>query len=321
MTTPSVSAYPLPRAVPPQTSKLAEALAAFQAELPSVEKNRTAEVSGVSKAGKPYSYPYKYADLADVSSVVLKKLGEHGLSFMSRPTTVNGKFGLAYSLLHSSGEREDGFFELRDDPDIQKIGGRITYARRYCLCAVTGVAAEEDTDARGIGQASPPQQQRKPRGRPPVRPLADLPRNQDGSLSRSRITDEEFEAYGNMTAAQLKEHTELRDGAAKGAVPGTERLAEADPADPWANPPAGLRKPSPAQPRAAVIIQHFARMGITDREERLGFTAELIGRKVGSTNDLTAQEGIDVVHKLGKCKDQAALRALLDATGSPPEAP
>jgi hypothetical protein len=26
-------------------------------------------------------------------------------------------------------------------------GGRITYARRYCLCAVTGVAAEEDVDA------------------------------------------------------------------------------------------------------------------------------------------------------------------------------
>ena len=51
-----------------------------------------------------------------------------------------------------------------------------------------------------------------------VRPRA-LPRNRDGSLSRSRTTDAQKFAAGVMTAAQLAEHTALRRGAACGKLP------------------------------------------------------------------------------------------------------
>ena len=60
-----------------------------------------------------------------------------------------------------------------------------------------------------------------------------LPRNRDGSLSRSRTTDAQKAAAGVMTAAQLAEHTALRRGAVSGKLPRPfERgpLAE----DPWA---------------------------------------------------------------------------------------
>ena len=60
-----------------------------------------------------------------------------------------------------------------------------------------------------------------------------LPRNRDGSLSRSRTTDVQKSAAGVMTAAQLAEHTALRRGAVTGKLPRPfERgpLAE----DPWA---------------------------------------------------------------------------------------
>jgi hypothetical protein len=324
MTTPSASvAYPLPRALPPQTSQLATALAAVQAELPPIPKNRTAKVKGKTKDGLSYEYEYAYADLADVSAVIMPLLGRHGLSFTARPTSDEGHFGLAYSLLHSSGEREDGFYPVRTDGSPQQVGGLITYARRYCLCAVTGVAAEEDTDARDSGPAARPQQQRKQRGpreRPPVRPLAELPRNQDGSLSRSRITDEEFEAYGNMTAAQVKEHGKLAEGLTKGDTSGVTRSTEFDDGGQWAASPP-LRVPSPAPKRAGVIVQHFERMGIGDREERLGFLSEITGRKVESSKTLEASEGIAVLHMIEKCKDRAALRAVLDAVAAAPEAP
>jgi len=69
-----------------------------------------------------------------------------------------------------------------------------------------------------------------------VRPRA-LPRNSDGSLSRSRTTDAQKAAAGVMTAAQLAGHTALRRGAVTGkpARP-VERgpLAE----DPWTTQPA-----------------------------------------------------------------------------------
>jgi len=70
-----------------------------------------------------------------------------------------------------------------------------------------------------------------------VRPRA-LPRNRDGSLSRSRTTDAQKLAAGVMTAAQLAEHTALRRGAVTGKL---ARPLERGPltVDPWAaGPPA-----------------------------------------------------------------------------------
>ena len=88
---------------------LFEALACFQANLPKIAKGETAQVP--TKQGGSYSY--KYADLTDISEVAMPRLGALGLAFIARPTTrEDGKFGLAYSLVHVSGQREDGFYEL-----------------------------------------------------------------------------------------------------------------------------------------------------------------------------------------------------------------
>ena len=60
-----------------------------------------------------------------------------------------------------------------------------------------------------------------------------LPRNCDGSVSRSRTTDPQKSAAGVMTAAQLAEHTALRRGAVTGKLARPfERGPLAD--DPWA---------------------------------------------------------------------------------------
>jgi ERF superfamily len=132
-----------------ETAELAAALAAAQAELPEVKKNRSADVK--NKEGR-FLYAYSYADLADVSAAVLPVLGRHGLAFTAFPGhQQDGKFGLRYYLLHSSGAQLEGFFEIDDKGGMQLVGGRITYARRYCLCAVTGITADEDVDARDDG--------------------------------------------------------------------------------------------------------------------------------------------------------------------------
>ncbi len=146
-------------------AKLAGALVKFQADLPDVAK------TGVAQYGK-------YADLADVSKVVLKALAQQGLAFTARPTVnAAGQLVLAYSLLHESGEHMDGEYPLHGNGP-QQLGGAITYARRYCLCAVTGVAADEDDDgkaaqgdqaagdawetARPAKPESPPREARRP---------------------------------------------------------------------------------------------------------------------------------------------------------------
>lgn len=136
---------------PARHESLAAALAAFQAELPSVGKDNTATVP--TKTGG--SYTYKFADLSDVSRAVLPAMALHGLSFSSKPTlTDNGHFVLAYVLRHDSGEEDAGTYPLPTGGTPQSVGSALTYARRYVLSAMSGVAPDEDDDGQAAQHAS-----------------------------------------------------------------------------------------------------------------------------------------------------------------------
>jgi hypothetical protein len=123
------------------SENLTAALAAVQADLPRISKSETAEVK--TKTGG--TYKYTYADLAAVSAAVLPKLAAQGLAWVTAPTLVDGRLVLAYELRHTSGEKVEGTYPLTGGTP-QEIGSAITYARRYCLCSVTGVAPESDDD-------------------------------------------------------------------------------------------------------------------------------------------------------------------------------
>lgn len=288
-------------------AQLYAALAAVQAELPSVPKNKTADAG---------PYTYKYADLADINDAIMPLLGKNGLAFTAFPQHRDGKFGLSYHLTHASGALLSGFFELDDSGGMQKIGGRITYARRYCLSAVTGIASEEDTDAQGTDPPAAEKAAKTRRGRPPIRAAGNLPKNADGSVSRSQATDEELADTGQMTGRQLRDHNRLeRD--TKGTGPqGTERLA-ATPADDdfYTIPPGTIRPAKAAVPIAALIHQRFKDYGYSDsfddRTARLQRMGAIIGRQITTTNDLTASEGIQIKRVLEQCPDLAALDEFL----------
>lgn len=131
-------------------TKLAEALSAFQGELKPAKKD---EVNPFFKS--------KYADLASIYEVIREPLAKHGLSVAQLPYVWNDdKVILTTMLLHSSGEWLSS--ELLVTPvkanDPQSMGSALTYARRYALGAILGVAAEEDDDAEtasGRGQVKP----------------------------------------------------------------------------------------------------------------------------------------------------------------------
>ena len=123
-------------------SQINAALSELQTQLPYIAKDNTANVP--TKTGG--SYKYKYADLAQISREVLPLLGKLGLAFTSRPTFHDGRLFLVYELRHISGEEIAGMYPLPNGTP-QEIGSAITYARRYCLCAVTGVAPDDDEDA------------------------------------------------------------------------------------------------------------------------------------------------------------------------------
>ena len=163
------------------SDSLAAALAAFQSELPPVHKDAAAILEGESKTtGKKFTYGYKYAGLDNIVGIVLPLLGKHGLSFTSFPTLSDNGFVLHYQLMHASGGALAGDYPLPDPTRTkpQAVGSAITYARRYALCAVTGIAPDEDDDAaeaereyvpetRADGSATEAEQMRMNRGAVP----------------------------------------------------------------------------------------------------------------------------------------------------------
>lgn len=125
------------------TPSLNKALAAFQAEGLKIVKDEVGVIPG--KDGKQ-GYKYRYADLATVAAVALPVLGKHGLSFFAKPVIAGNQFGLACKLKHESGEEEEGFYPLPSQGTPQAIGSVITYARRYSLLMMTGLAPADDDD-------------------------------------------------------------------------------------------------------------------------------------------------------------------------------
>jgi len=123
---------------------LFEALSKFQSKV----KNPSKEKKGVHGAS--------YAPIEIVWDEARLLLGEFGLALIQFPISKleNDKYfvGLRSILTHSSGESlTDEFFFPQPLIDAQKMGGTITYLRRYSICAILGITPEnEDLDADNI---------------------------------------------------------------------------------------------------------------------------------------------------------------------------
>ena len=120
---------------------LAAALAAVQANMPTVHKGNRATVP--TKAGGSYSYTY--ADLSDVTAAALPLLSANGLAFTCCPRLGEKGWELAGKLLHTSGESIEGSLPLAGGTP-QEWGSSITYMRRYLLGAMTGLVTDDDDD-------------------------------------------------------------------------------------------------------------------------------------------------------------------------------
>lgn len=141
-------------------ANIADALAAFQQELPSIAKGKQAA------AGQ---YSYQYAGIDDIHPIAMPLLGKHGLSFTTQPTLMGEAFVLRYALMFEDGEGAvEGVYPLPDPVDTapQKLGSAITYARRYAFCAVTGIAPGGDDDDAAAANDKPAAG-RKPRAQRP----------------------------------------------------------------------------------------------------------------------------------------------------------
>jgi hypothetical protein len=137
------------------TGMVAALIKAQQAFKP-ILKDNTAKLE--SKRDPSKSFSYKYADLGSVLDAVLPALHANGFA-LTQPVGITslGEPVVKTTLLHESGERIESEYPVRvaDPNDPQKVGGGVTFARRYSLIALLGLATEDD-DANHARTPPPP---------------------------------------------------------------------------------------------------------------------------------------------------------------------
>lgn len=95
-------------------------------------------------------YGYKYADLNGVIKAIQEASSDEDIAYIQQPVTDGGKTGIHNYLLNSKGAIFDFGSYMLDigSPNPQEYGKALTYARRYSISAIYGIASEDDTDAK-----------------------------------------------------------------------------------------------------------------------------------------------------------------------------
>jgi hypothetical protein len=150
----------------PSIASLAAALAKAQAELVNPEKSLTATIRSNERGGTDQTF--RYASLSSGLDIVRKTLGQHEIATV-QTTAIDqtaGVVNLTTVLAHASGEwiaSDWPVCAVADTATPRRMGAALTYARRYALFTLVGIAGEDDLDAPDL---LPPEQQASKRDEP-----------------------------------------------------------------------------------------------------------------------------------------------------------
>src|SRR6202167_1802350 len=152
-------------------ASLAAALAKAQAELVNPEKSLVATIRSDGPPGTEQTF--RYAPLSSGLDIVRKTLGQHEIATV-QTTAIDqsaGVVNLTTVLAHSSGEwiaSDWPVCAISETATPHRMGAALTYARRYALFTLVGIAGEDDLDAPDLiapGQQTPVRQKpQEPQG-------------------------------------------------------------------------------------------------------------------------------------------------------------
>src|SRR5436305_2773494 len=137
---------------------IAGALAKAQIELANPEKSLTATIR--SPFPRENTRSFRYASLSTGLDLVRKSLGRHEIATV-QTTSIDegaGLIRLTTTLAHSSGEwvaSDWPVCPVSETAAPHRMGAALTYARRYALFTLVGIAGEDDLDAPDLNGALP----------------------------------------------------------------------------------------------------------------------------------------------------------------------
>lgn len=217
---PDTMMQPESMAARPSIADLAAALCKAQAQMEGAKKD----------ANNPH-FKSKYADLASVWDAIRAPLTSNGLSVVQLLRSIQGGVEVETILMHASGQQISDVFAMpATKNDAQGYGSAATYARRYALMAMVGVAPEDDDGNAAVGSAGSagggthfrPERRQMPaqsssHGRELARQEPELIDNtrQKGTLPADKAAPATGQTKDEQRAAKLKAATDKRISALK----------------------------------------------------------------------------------------------------------
>src|SRR5437899_9276611 len=171
----------------PRSSETVAALAKAQAILVNPEKSLVATI----RTGRPAEgeRSFRYAPLASGLDIVRKTLGQHEIATVQTTAIdqATGMVQLTTMLAHASGEwiaSDWPVCPIAETANPQRMGAALTYARRYALFTLVGIAGEDDLDAPDFCAAPPTTAARTGSGSGELRPP---PRSDGNGRTRAAV--------------------------------------------------------------------------------------------------------------------------------------
>ena len=223
---------------------LAAALAKAQIELVNPEKSMVATIraDGTGRGEQIF----RYAPLSSGLDIVRKTLGKHEIAAV-QATAIDHEAGIVSvttRLCHSSGEwiaSDWPVCPLDDMASPKRMGAALTYARRYALFALVGIAGEDDLDAPDLNAPEPAQPDTKTppsnggsRGAqkywPQKKTQAKRAANEDSNSANSRLKAQLSAVLRDQLMSELKGMKSAEDAAiwARRILPAKNALNSAD---------------------------------------------------------------------------------------------
>jgi hypothetical protein len=221
---------------------IAAALAKAQAELTNPEKSLVATIR--ASGPRETDQRFRYAALSSGLDIVRKALGGHEIATI-QTTAIDKEAGLirlTTTLAHASGEwlsSEWPVCPIAETAAPRRMGAALTYARRYALFTLVGIAGEDDLDAPDLGAGRNPDPRAGLDVQTSTKPMADEPPFAPSGASRKGkviktlrivLATDESQALRNRLVAELadlKSAEEAADWVQKN-LPAKNTLAVAD---------------------------------------------------------------------------------------------
>jgi hypothetical protein len=225
---------------------IAAALAKGQAQLVNPEKSLVATIRSDGRRGTEQTF--RYAPLSSGLDIVRKTLCQHEIVTV-QTTSIDEAAGIVLStvLAHASGEwivSDWPVCAINETAAPHRMGAALTYARRYALFTLVGIAGEDDLDAPDLLSPNAPETKTDS----PTGINKEHLNGGQGQSARKSSSDRSANASPPKKVLEPRRSAELRDRLAAEL----KDLNSAEEAANWAHQVLGAKRSRPPMPRAGV---------------------------------------------------------------------